>query len=468
MQHMIVAGGLAKSPQGEELSDHRPVIAEFNTQAPHCGPASSFIISEDMFENPWGNTRVEGNEIGIRHPEGAQWFLVTEPGTYSIAVQGLEGTTPEIEIYSSRNISEPIGQYRDLETPFIAQTGPERTDLDLLTGGTFAFPSHPFFIKVTMPEFNTGRFSITIHKHRGVSPADAIVLFPNQDTQYNFNARHNENSTNRFFRIDTEGPLSGESQRLTFSAAPRSDTDVRIALINEDGSTRAPIELDGQIVREIREDNFSTFYFVVQPQVRIDDTLFFDVGWHTNLQVLTISQEADALNNSFLTVVDETAGTNVGKDGNIKLNFFADGVQFYPTPEDCGGFGTGCITEPDRRPNLGDFNKKPSLFGGKATTKAIDPFVACSIGFLSELTVELTEDDVNADDILTGQIRGSALLARSDLERLDQNLEITGGKGRYNLNYSLARGTQSDLHGLKKPTSETARLFRALPCNRNQ
>ena len=127
---------------GHDLSDHYPIEATLNAPSDYCGPDRARSVVDSEFENADRTARVAGTDIWIEYPEGAQWFLINDPGTYTIATRALSEEMPEFEVYSTQNLSKPLAVYRDVHRTF------GDTSNGQVEGPTFAVPNGPFFIKV--------------------------------------------------------------------------------------------------------------------------------------------------------------------------------------------------------------------------------------------------------------------------------------------------------------------------------
>ena len=387
--------------------------------------------------------------------------LLSDPGTYSIAGWAEEGRV-NVEVYASDNMSVPLNAYqgetREIPFPTENTRGVPITDesgeraLEFPTQNTqaqtakvIASPDKPIFIKVTMPEENTGRYSLGIHKHAGGFKEDAIILFPALEHTVEF-GEVPTTSLARWFRFDTDGALSGEAQTLAFSASASSDAPVASFLVNPDNSVAATFE-DSRFQRQEAEDNFRTYYWVAEPE-QFEPNLELQVGWETNLQVLIM--QAHTNENSVLTATNETGWGFFGSDDNVRMNLFADGVQLFSQPNACEDATPDCVaTTVDDRPNFGDFDT--------GTVKQVDPRLTCSVGFLDSLRVEISEEEgVRNDQVMTGIIADGMLLAPNESERGAQTILLSSDAGEYRLKFYLKHSTQGQARrasrGSYKPT----------------
>ena len=464
VQQVRVAGDLGRSPAGEWLSDHKPVVLTLNNTAPHCGPSTALVLENRAFDNSTSSAFFSGETYSITHPEGAQWFLVTEPGTYSVAVEGVDGSNPRYDVFSSRNMSEPYSAYRDVETPFSAQVVPEQTDIIPRVGSTFAMPFGPFFVRVTTEDGAPGDYTLAIHKHKGGTPTDAIVLFPNEEVIYRFSPSDTVGLPTRFFRIDTDGPMADVPQDLSFSVQPIDGRQTISMLVNADRTARSELSNSGRITQSDTDNNFATFYLTVQAE-RPNEPSDWTVGWTTNLNIMVFNSALEGVSDSVISIVDETGPTDVGEDDNLRINFEAtDGTLFFEDGECDSNFGIGCISDVDRRPNLGDF--AVNIRGTRKTSKSLDRHMPCSVGFVQGIEITLTEEDLNPDDVLSGGIGGARMLAPDERMRRDQTLDLIGGGGHYQLKYTLSRGTRSSEYGSFKPA--VGYPYLAGRCNRQE
>jgi len=446
VQHVIVDEKMYTSEEGHGLSDHKPLRASINLEGPQCNPPRAREIVERDYFGETGTAVIEDRDTQIQHPYGTQWFLVTDPGTYSVSSMSDEiDNDLTTEIYAASNLSVPVSQYRGIETEFIAPLQNGNDERPVL-GDTYVVNSGPFYIKTFAPSGETGAYTLLVHKHTATTLEDAIILTPNLAYDNRFQAGDVGDSLNRFFRIDTDGPLTNQPQLLTFTATATDTTTraISMMLVNEDATARSTLSTSGSIVRSEAIDNFSTFYLVAQPAVGARVEFEWRIQWTTNLSMLVFKRIGESSNNSWLQVLNETGPTNVGEDDDIRINFTADGLQAFSL---------------DQRPNMGNFNIK--LIGAKTgTMKRVDPVMPCSIGFLTSLEIELEERDVNPNDIIVGTI---VPLVGLEMRKRDVAL-LEGGAAEYQLTYELLRGAYETTTGAALPAARGPFLAIGEPC----
>jgi hypothetical protein len=347
------------------LSDHLGVNTIFQSEAPRCSPSRAW-------KNPpydeWLHTDPDGNASRIPFGGFAQWFKVEEKGTFSFAMLAHPlDTTPSTEggavyeVYDGTDLTNPIGQYRNMTTTFAAcdvfgdpHADVVNKDCKDVVGRTFALQG-PFYIKVMHrdPKW-TGNYRLVIHKHTCASKEDVCILSPNAepyDPDWPTDKPLGEQDT-AWFRVDTDkADVPGTSQDLRFYATGLpSFGDTALKAIHDASSTTLETMGSGGGMIEINADNIAAAnpdlllgpdqYYVT---IRRPNTLEgmphptgLAAGWKTNLTIFHgrvdgvggADHKNQAISPFVVEVLDETDGA-VGEFGD-------DDVGICFTPDDGG------------------------------------------------------------------------------------------------------------------------------------
>ncbi|MCG8096461.1 MAG: endonuclease/exonuclease/phosphatase family protein [Candidatus Thiodiazotropha endolucinida] len=451
VQHVRVLTDMVRSRFGHDLSDHYPVQFTLNAPYDYCGPREARLVQVTDFVDPDHTARFIGSNIRINYKRGAQWYLVKEPGTYTISARVSSGTTPRVEVYSTLNLSTPLRPQRGASGTF------GDTQQGTFTGPTYASPSEPFFIKVSHIDNTIGAYELLVHRHRGFSIDDSIVLYPNSLTTADYPLPTVGSGLGLWYRIDTDGPFSGAAQSMTFRANAATNR-FSVALFNTDASVRQPASL-GELLRSDVSDNNATFFLNIVPLTAFSLAFPYTVQWQTNLNVLLVRQDSDTLYPGRIIARQQTDQPDIfgEDDDDVRIQFHADGLPVYTVDRE------DVEIRLVRAPNLGDFDSE--------SVRNIDSRVGCSIGFLDTLTVDLIEDDSEfrgPDDHILGFMgfdRGMTIerLALDETERVQSVWPMSGDGGLYRFMYNMAHGTHQQFSGTNKRTVTASNRNTSLP-----
>jgi endonuclease/exonuclease/phosphatase family metal-dependent hydrolase len=212
------------APAGEPLSDHLAVNAEFNHDAPLCNPRRAAAAALET----WTPGR-------IRYPAAMEWYRVDDPGTYAFAVLPTEPAsgTFTVTVYGNSDLSRPLAQYRGETTETI---GPNQ---EPVSARTFVLTKPPYYIRVRHDFADrVGDYVFWVHRRRGQSKAEAIVLVPSVTTVAAFPKGEPLNSDDTlWFRLDLDAADSGHPQHIEIVAWGQTSAKWTAALVAGDGTT---------------------------------------------------------------------------------------------------------------------------------------------------------------------------------------------------------------------------------------
>ena len=231
-----------------DLGEHWALLAHVQLFTPHSTPDSAFEL-EKLPSLPTGTgpneeqSELKGIDVQFTHEGSYQWVFVREPGTYTIWTR----TEAEVAVFAEGNLSDAEAQVDDLKiAELVGGLGAALGHEERLgpRGQTFA-PDGPFFIRVRAnratvgPNF-TGTSGIVVLKHRGESPATALVLHQDADPLDPLlpSGKSLGSDDLCWFRADIPRLFSGEQHTHTFVLQnPQGLNVARLDLLLDDAST---------------------------------------------------------------------------------------------------------------------------------------------------------------------------------------------------------------------------------------
>lgn len=187
MQHFEILREAVLDPDGTPVSDHYPIVADFNWRADHCNPLNAaLVVANDVFLH-------DGR---ITYPKSVQWLLIQDAGTYTIV------TPPKIrfEVYASTDLSDPVGADPEEFFP---------------RGITYRLPEPPYYVKLeaTDPTY-TGTYIAQVIRH-ACGEQDPCGLTPGDVEGHDANWLTSAVGTSsRWFFFDTDVGEQGDSPEI--------------------------------------------------------------------------------------------------------------------------------------------------------------------------------------------------------------------------------------------------------------
>jgi hypothetical protein len=217
------------------LSDHWSLEADFHRGTPNCTPATALDIASKTTSVTSFTSGLQVVNLSIENEGSYQWVYVKTPGTYS-----LFQSTPEIEValFQETDLSNAWNPYdsADASTMELEDLPSQLTRSGLEPRARqFELPG-PFFVRVRAREKNggfTGNCRIGILRHRGESPALAIVLRPWADLldpelpPGQPLGRHDE----CWFRARLDWPVSAEAYSSLFQVLNNTGAHAAVELL---------------------------------------------------------------------------------------------------------------------------------------------------------------------------------------------------------------------------------------------
>lgn len=307
-----------------EITDHWALLGHLHRINQNCSPSSAVELLTLQPNNPnQAGSQVWTRTADFREEDMYHWVYIGDAGTYST------WCLPPLEVAAFRrsdftNELEPTDILSVTDLPPAVQTaltgGPSRHNF--FTKGSVFSSREPFFLRFrgTSPSFQ-GKGGYGIIRHRGESPATAIVLHPHLAIDPGLPQAQKLGLTDEcFFRADRPNRYSEEPYDDHFVLANPGRVNVTLELRDNAQTPLATVPGNGPTVEVVRTGTAETVYLVLR-RSNVNDTKF-TMTWDSPLSYL-------ALDESFrLHVDDETGPDWLGAD-ELELNVDVDGVNVY-------------------------------------------------------------------------------------------------------------------------------------------
>jgi hypothetical protein len=172
--------------EGNPLSDHLPLIVDFNKRAPRCSPV---LRSPENADGPtFGAVQVPStgfeyndSDTKITWPGSVQWYRLTMEGTLAIATAG----QVKFEVYKASDLATPVDSFHKQINNWVGNDN--RT---IFKGSVYVLDDGPYLVKVFramsidpnvpnsgVPDLaGTGAYVISFHVPKCSSMKDACPL----------------------------------------------------------------------------------------------------------------------------------------------------------------------------------------------------------------------------------------------------------------------------------------------------
>ncbi len=302
----------------EGLSNHRPLAADINLFAPQCNPRLAQKVGDaDLGTIVTGLKSTSWQHYELTHRGSMQWFRLEAPGTYAIAITGINAAdTPllDYEIYSPDNLSLPLAGAYQLEKTRIAAcgtgvpvqeriSGPATTaapvsECSLVDAQKFVLPTGPHYVRVFSKQRTwQGRYAVAFYKFNCAAKDDACDLLPNSPQEFAFVSGKPLNTEDTaWFRVRIQNQAdSGKAQSLKFFSRSLSGAlaTPMIAFVQDDGVTpltdlggnplSGPLAQDNGATYNSRTHQNQTLYLRIKRPTANLQGHTLAVGWRTNL-----------------------------------------------------------------------------------------------------------------------------------------------------------------------------------------
>ncbi len=425
----------------EGLSNHRPAAADINLLAPQCNPRLAQKVGDaDLGTIVTGIKRTSWQQHELKHRGGMQWFRLEAPGTYAIAITGINAAdTPLLhyEIYSPDNLSLPLAGAYQLEKTKIAACGTgvpvqETIALNSATGKfrcslvdaqKFVLPAGPHYVRVFSKQRTwRGRYAVAFYKFNCTAKDDACDLLPNSPQEFTFVSGKPLNTEDAaWFRVRIQDQAdSGKAQALKFFSRSLSDAlaTPMIAFVQDDGVTHltdlggnplnGPLAQDNGATYTSRTNQNQTLYLRIKRPVANLQGHSLAVGWRTNLTLFGGGTVGPGI--PVLICRDETNGFlgNEYSTDEIHMEVNVDGQGWTKIPAsgyvefDCNDWQDSKIW--DRQLGV--------------------------IGFLKSVKIRMVEQDDWGDDDTSPSVSLEAWHMDMDMDQIPDNWKTADGQTR--------------------------------------
>jgi hypothetical protein len=401
MQHFQVLREAVLDPDGTPVSDHYPVLADFNWRAPHCSP----VTAAPMVDSP-----VHTHGGAITYPKSVQWLVLQKAGTYSIEAP----SDIRFEVFPGTDLSDPVS------------ADPEEFQERWTT---FRLPEPPYYVKVRASDADplaTGPYSLRVIEHEcgeqdpcGLTPGDVDGVTASWTSQSVVG------TSSRWFFFDTEVSETGARPEIDIHVEGVCTAGFEAFLYDEDGNTVPWTSVEvGNVLTTLTasaDDLPSGRYRVEVHRVDNGD----QAPCTMNVQYLTT---LTYVRFGTLVCVDETGGSGgpaeeIGHD-EIWHRFDLDGS--YPNGS--------CLTTSD----LGEFSHLRDFDEDDAKTLNLDGKLGQRVYVDCWLLELLEADDVSEGDV--HHLNDDERVFTLDRERRTdtRDLKWDAGDYEYRLRYTLS------------------------------
>lgn len=425
----------------EGLSNHRPVAADINLFAPQCNPRLAQTVGDaDLGTIGKGLKSTSWLHHELKHRGSMQWFRLEAPGTYAIAISGINAAdTPLLhyEIYSPDNLSVPLaGAYQLEKTKLVACgtgvpvqeriSGPATTaapvsECGLVDAQKFVLPTGPHYVRVFSRQRTwQGKYAVAFYKFNCTARDDACDLLPNSPQEFAFLSRKPLNAEDAaWFRVRIEDQAdSGKAQSLKFFSRYLSGAlaTPMIDFVQDDGVTpltdltgnppTGPLVQDNGATYNSQTNQNQTLYLRIKRPVANLQRHTLAVSWRTNLTLFGGSIVGPGI--PVLICKDETNGTlgNEYSTDEIHMEVNVDGQGWTRIPAS-GYVEFDCNDWEDAK-----------IWGEQLGV----------IGFLDSVKIRMVEEDDSSDDDTSPSVSLEAWDMNMDMDQISDNLKTADRK----------------------------------------
>ena len=208
MQHFQVLRESILDDNGAPVSDHYPVLVDFNWRADHCNPLGAAGVPDSSGFGFAGR---------ITYPGSVQWLRIDQPGTYTL----ISSNDTRLEVFTADDLSIPI---RD--------DGGE----PLPRGVRYRLPAPPYFVKVTGPTpIFTGAYALDVLRH-DCGPDDSCGLTPADEAGVSaaWDGTAAVETASRWFHFDTDVADNGAFPEIEIRVTGTCDAPYEVLLTDSD------------------------------------------------------------------------------------------------------------------------------------------------------------------------------------------------------------------------------------------
>jgi exonuclease III len=306
-----------------EVTDHWALLGHLHRINDNCSPSAAvaLLASPPSALNP-GGSPVWLRAANFRDEDMYHWVYVGDSGTYSA------WCLPQLEVAAFRrsdftNELQPVDILSVSELPPTVQSalGPPAAQTPFTRGSVFA-SREPFFLRFrgVSPSFQ-GTSGYAIIRHRGDSPATAIVLHPHLAVDPGLPAGQKLGLTDEcFFRADRPSRFSEQSYDDRFVLSNPARVPVAVELHDTAQTPLDSVSGNGPELKIVRHGSAERVYLVLR-RTNVADTNF-QMTWASPLTYL-------ALDESLRLHVDDETGPDWPGADELDLSVEIDGVNVF-------------------------------------------------------------------------------------------------------------------------------------------
>jgi hypothetical protein len=291
-----------------EVTDHWALLAHLHALSPNCAPSLAVdLLALKPINKNLAESLVWSLKTNFRDEDMFHWIYISEPGTFSIF------TSTEIESAAFRrtdftNALSPTDVLSIAELPDSVQTAISQQDQKLGNKGKVFSWREPFFIRLRgiSTSFKDSTPYIII-RHRGDSPATALILHPHLAIDPGLPLGQKLGTTDEcFFKALRTDKFTREAYQDRFQLRNINQVDVNFELRDSAQTVQSQISNNAAQLEITRNAAAETIFLVLQ---RKDiNNASFRVFWDSPLTYVKFDE-------SFrLHVDDETGPDWLGAD----------------------------------------------------------------------------------------------------------------------------------------------------------
>lgn len=307
-----------------EVTDHWALIAHIHRMSPNCAPS----LAVDLLKiNPINNNLPESYfwllQTNFQDEDMFHWVYISEPGTFSIftaadiKAEAFRRTdfTHELESMDTLSISELPGSVQTKITEY----GRRLVD----KGTTFSW-REPFFIRLRGVSTSfMGQAPYAIVRHRGDSPATALILHPHLEVDPDLPPGQRLGTNDEcFFKAVRQDKFTGGAYEDRFLLRNANQVDAKLELRDATGKA-PPLDLASGNAAElgITRNAAAETIFLVLHRSNFSD-INFSVFWESPLTFVKLDE-------SLRLHIDEETGPDwLGAD-ELDLDISIDGDNVF-------------------------------------------------------------------------------------------------------------------------------------------
>lgn len=287
-----------------EVTDHWALLAHLHKVSPNCAPSLAVdLLKLDPVNKNLPESSVWNLQTHFRDEDMFHWIYISKPGTFSIF------TSPDIESSAFRRTDfthalAPTDMVSMSELPGGVQNAIIESDQRLEDkGATFSW-REPFFIRLRGVSTSfKGSAPYTIIRHRGDSPATALILHPHLEVKSDYPPLGQKLGTTDecFFKAIRQDKFTGDAYADNFLLRNVSRVEAKLEL-RDAGANVPPLDqvLGNDAELKMTRNAAAETIFLVLLRSDVND-INFSIFWESPLTFVKLDE-------SFRLHVDDETG----------------------------------------------------------------------------------------------------------------------------------------------------------------